>query len=241
MSISTAMSLGEIALSSPAAARLLEAYHLNEDCDDEHTLAQACRRANRDLAEVVTALARLRQDGQDHPCVSERTLTEQAGFIAGRHHAFTRAKLPLIETLLAKVIKAHGAAHAEVKAVGECFVELSAMLEAHLLKEEQFLLPYIKALDKQACGARLSPLAGFASIDDVICQNEAEHKRLGERLKKMRELTADYALPDDVSSTFRSVYRALEELETNLMHHIFLENALLFPRVCHRDVRAGDD
>ena len=56
-----------------------------------------------------------------------------------------------------------------------------------------------------------------------------EHDRGGERLRKMREITMDYALPENACPNLRALYFGLEELEKDLHRHIHLENNVLFP------------
>ena len=124
MPINTAMTLKDIALCHAAAARVLESFHLDYCCEGEQTLEEACREAKIDAQEVLAKLAQADAELRLEPCRQESTLSEQAGFILGRHHVFTRAKLPRVGTLLTKVIERHGVAHLELKAVGDCFTEL---------------------------------------------------------------------------------------------------------------------
>jgi regulator of cell morphogenesis and NO signaling len=231
MPINPAMTLKEIALSNATAGSVLESYHLDYCWEGEQTLAKACRKANLDLDEVVAALEQTHGKGQFGPGERESTLTEQAGFIFGRHHVFTRAKLPRTETLLARIIERQGSAQPELKAVGDCFDELQAILDPHMLREEQVLLPHIEALDKYRRGETTLPPGCFGAIEDLIRQSQAEHQAVGNLLRKIRELTSVFSPPADASSSYETTYHALEELETDLMHHIHLENNVLFPRV----------
>jgi regulator of cell morphogenesis and NO signaling len=231
MSINTAMTLKEIALSQSASAQVLESYHLDYCCGGEQTLAQACRRANLDLDEVVAALAQAQGKPQPDPSEHASTLTNQAGFILDRHHVFTRSKLPRVGTLLARIIERHGSDHSELKAVGECFVELQVLLDPHMIREERILFAHIKALDKNSRAEVLLPPDFIGVIEDQIRQSEEEHQVFVDLMKKIRELTSDFTPPVGAVSTYGATYKALEGLETNLMHHIHLENDVLFPRV----------
>jgi len=56
-----------------------------------------------------------------------------------------------------------------------------------------------------------------------------EHDLDGDRLRKMREITKDYKLPDGACPSFTALYAGLEELELDLHRHIHLENNVLFP------------
>lgn len=227
MSINTAMTLKQIVLAHAAAATVLESHRLDHRQNGDQTLAQACRKANLDLSEVLAALARTR------PGPSERTstLTEQAGFILGRHHAFTRAKLPRIEALLARSLERQGASQAQLKAVGACFAELQTMLDSHLGREEQALLPLIGALDQWSREENPPSPPCPDEIEDLISRSKTEHRTVGRLLGRLRELTSDFTPAPDADSTCRAALQALERLETHLMDHIHQENEALFPRV----------
>lgn len=229
MTINTAMTLRDIALSGSAAARVLETYRLDACCMGEQTLAEACRRNQLDLDDVFGAL--VRAQGESLLAPEQQTVTEQAGFISGRHHRFTRARLPRIQTLLGKVLAQHGGAHPELQLLADGFAELQAILASHLLQEEDILLPCIKALHHPAPEQAMPSPADFASIGELIDRNRREHKALGALLRQLRELSADFTPPTDACSTYRIAFQALEELETHLMHHIYLENEVLFPRL----------
>ena len=57
-----------------------------------------------------------------------------------------------------------------------------------------------------------------------------EHDQAGELLLKMREISKDYALPENACPSYTALYSRLEILEHDLHQHIHLENNLLFPR-----------
>ena len=59
---------------------------------------------------------------------------------------------------------------------------------------------------------------------------EAEHEEHGANLERMRELASDYQPPPGACGTWRALYLSLAEFEREVMKHIHLENAVLFPR-----------
>lgn len=238
MSINTAMTLKQIVLAHTAAATVLESHRLDHCQNGDLTLAQACRKANLDLCEVLAALARTGLG----PSERTSTLTEQAGFILGRHHAFTRAKLPRIEALLARSLERQEPPQAQLKAVGAYFSELQTVLDLHLGREEQVLLPLIGALDQWSREENPpSPPPCPDAIEDLISRSKTEHRTLGRLLGKLRELTSDFTPAPDADSTCRAALQALERLETHLMDHIHQENEALFPRVRELAARQGGE
>jgi regulator of cell morphogenesis and NO signaling len=106
----------------------------------------------------------------------------------------------------------------------ECPAGLADHLEAmgpfvadHLGKEEELLFPLI-----------LSGHGRHATMPVQVMMRE--HDDHGEGLRRIRELTNDLRLPEGACATWRELYRALAQLETELMEHIHLENNVLFPR-----------
>jgi regulator of cell morphogenesis and NO signaling len=59
---------------------------------------------------------------------------------------------------------------------------------------------------------------------------EADHDRVGDDLRKIRELTSDFTLPSEACNTVRALYDGLENLENEMHQHVHLENEILFPR-----------
>jgi regulator of cell morphogenesis and NO signaling len=230
MAINPKAPLKDLALSN-AGARVLEHYHLDYCCGGRQTLAEACKAAGHDLQGVSAALEQALAATSTEPTAPSESLAELIGFIVDTHHAYTRAELPRIQGLIDRIAERHGAKHPELKAVQDCFLALSAELVPHLLKEEQILFPYIRDSESYSRGELPSPPhACFGTIENPLRQMTLEHETAGDLLKRLRRLTADFTVPDDGCASYRSTYRAMEDLERDLMRHIHLENNILFPR-----------
>ena len=59
---------------------------------------------------------------------------------------------------------------------------------------------------------------------------EHEHEAAGAALRRLRELTDDYSVPEGACNTWRALWHGLAALEEDLHQHIHLENNILFPR-----------
>ena len=62
---------------------------------------------------------------------------------------------------------------------------------------------------------------------------------LAGRVAEMRQLTRDYAIPAEACNTYRALFAALVELESDLHRHIHLENNILFPRAAKLETSAA--
>ena len=64
---------------------------------------------------------------------------------------------------------------------------------------------------------------------------EHEHDSAGAALARMRQLTGDYAPPQDACNTYRAMLATLEEFEADMHQHIHKENNILFPRAVAKE------
>lgn len=222
--------LKDVALSHPAALRILEKYRLDYCCGGERSLAQACQEAGLDARAIYAELTNaqtLPPEAAPWDWVSPSALIR---FIVDTHHVYTRAELLRLETLLDKVTHVHGANHPELHELQARFRSLRDELLPHLSKEENLLFPYIEALEKHLHDGAPLPVACFGAVEHPIAQMRREHETAGELLKQMRELARNFVPPPDVCPSFHAAYGGLQDLETDLMRHIHLENNVLFPR-----------
>jgi len=49
-------------------------------------------------------------------------------------------------------------------------------------------------------------------------------------MEKIRELSHNYALPEDACASYTLLFKMLEDFENDLFTHIHLENNILFPK-----------
>lgn len=225
--------VAEIVLRHPLLRPRLEQLGIDYCCGGKKTLLEAVKHAGLDLETVLTVLTNALAHSKAAASETDWTtasLTDLATHILDTHHLFTKAQLPRIDLLLAKVQKAHRASHGPLlDAVRSAFDPLRAELEAHLMKEEQILFPAIIAIDGFLSGRNEKPVVHCGSVAHPIRQMEHEHDGAGEILAKMRRLTHNYQLPEDACETFKALYEALAALEADLHEHIHLENNILFP------------
>jgi regulator of cell morphogenesis and NO signaling len=93
-------------------------------------------------------------------------------------------------------------------------------------KEEQILVPMIRDLEASAtlpdfhCGTLRNPIRIM----------EMEHDDAQQALSRLRELTRDYAPPEDSDELHRAAVVCLAELDADLRQHISKESDILFPR-----------
>jgi regulator of cell morphogenesis and NO signaling len=97
-------------------------------------------------------------------------------------------------------------------------------------KEEQVLFPYIEQMENTLRRHESIPVPWFGTVRHPVRMMMLEHDSAAKVLEKMRQLSSDYTVPADGSSSFKVLYQALEAFERDLQQHIHLENNILFPR-----------
>lgn len=221
MTTTVDVTLGDLVVANPSAARILDSLGLDYCCHGERTLGAACADAGLEASAVLADLDQT--TGPEHAAWAGLDPPALADHIVATHHAYLHQELPALDALATKVASVHGDRHPELGEVRRLLAEVRADLEPHLAKEEQVVFPAIHAL---ADGHRELP---FGPIADPIQMMRLEHDRAGELLAALRAATGGYVVPEDGCASYRSLYARLEALEHDTHMHIHKENHVLFP------------
>lgn len=223
--------VGDLVIQHPQLRSRLEQLGIDYCCGGKKPLVEAVQEAGlvwtTVLSDLHTELNR-EQNGLETDWNSV-SLTVLANHIEKKHHTFMKEQLPRLDTLLARVQKAHGAKHgALLNELRRVFVSLRQEMEPHLIKEEQIIFPAIREIDAFVSGSELRPADDYGGIVHQILLMEREHVSAGNLLTEMRRLTGGYRLPGDACQSFTALYDGLRALESDLHEHIHLENNILF-------------
>lgn len=219
--------VGQWVAQRPATSRVFETLGIDYCCGGGVSLQQACAERQINPQEVLAKLEAIpASNGDVSQSWLDATLATLCDHIEQTHHAYLKTELPRLTAMIEKVVRAHGAHHPEMIRVQETFAELRAELEPHMFKEEQILFPAIRRLEQ----AVTPPAFPFGTLENPIRMMEHEHDNAGDCLKRIRELSADFRVPDGVCNTYRALLDGLHTLEQDMHLHIHKENSILFPR-----------
>jgi len=228
------MTVRDLVVRHPEALAILETMGVDYCCGGGQKLPVAAKNAHVDFEALIRAVKEafaaprsLEEGTRDWSVAS---IKELADHIQSRHHSYLRTEFPRIESLIKKVRRAHEKNHGPMlQAVAAQFDALRAETEAHLVKEEQVLFPYIRKLDIYVIGGGPKPTCPFGSVEAPIRQLEREHDNAGSALRTIEGQTSSYRPPEDACPAFRSLFESLKALQADLHEHIHLENNILFP------------
>lgn len=219
--------VGELALSNPAALSVFMKYNIDYCCGGNRNLEDACMRIGLNPDKIREEIFNAPSQESAIPArASAWSASLLADYIVQNHHEYVRKAIPEIEVLLDKVCAAHGEDNIDLLNIQQDFADLSEELLNHMNKEEMALFPAIKRLEAQNNGAH--PLTETLRVPIAIMEHE--HTVASDLTKSIRALTHNYTAPEFACPTYRVTYQKLKEFDDDLMIHVHLENNLLFKK-----------
>jgi regulator of cell morphogenesis and NO signaling len=226
------MTIREIALEAPETTRVFEEFKIDYCCGGRRSVEDVCADAGIDpkvlMDRIESAIFKSRNE-TDLSRPEDKTPGDLIGYIIDKHHVFTAQEIDRLTPLMAKVATRHGELHPELLELKAMFTDLTDSLVPHMRKEEVVLFPYILQMEEAANAGLSAPPSHFGTVQNPVRMMMSEHDTDGERLRKMREITNDYTLPDGACPSYTALFAGLEDLERDLHRHIHLENNVLFP------------
>ncbi|OOF83157.1 iron-sulfur cluster repair di-iron protein [Rodentibacter ratti] len=210
--------LSELAVAIPGATKIFREYDLDFCCGGSALLEVAAQQKNLNLAEIEARLANLQQQENREKNWSDAPYNELIEHIIERFHNRHREQLPELITLAEKVENVH--ADREDCPVGTAALleKIHAELSQHMMKEENILFPMIK-------------MGNYAMVAMPIRVMEMEHDEAGQDVEVLKSITNHLTPPKDACFSWRALYSGINAFIDDLMHHIHLENNILFPSV----------
>ena len=219
MDINPESKVGQIAAEHPLATRVFARHGIDFCCGGGKPLGQVCSERDLDTAVVLTEIQNeLAAPDSTEVRWDQEPLGDLVEHILATYHKSLKEELPRLEAMTRKVVDVHGDKQPEkLPELLSVYLGLKAELEQHMAKEEQILFPMIQN-------------GQGAMTEGPISVMEHEHDSAGNALKRLRELTNGYEVPEEACNTWRALWHGLAALEESLHQHIHLENNILFPR-----------
>lgn len=229
--MNTQRTIGEIVAENFRTAAVFQEYEIDFCCRGGRTIEEACTDKSIDADAVLERIASVLASGPDPSMkFDEWDLAFLASFIEKNHHGYVRRMIPVLRMHTQKIASVHGGRHPELVEVARHFEAVATELEAHMLREEQMLFPFIAALEHASLTGGEPPRSPFGSVSNPIARMKIEHEHAGDEMATIRSLTSGYTPPEDGCTTYRVAFQELAEFEADLHQHVHLENNILFPK-----------
>ena len=221
--------LADLVQDDPRITPVLDRFGLDYCCRGYRTLQEASIDQHVAVSDVLEELQAIGPRPDTCDAAAWTDLPGLIRHIVTRHHRYVREHQPVLQALLDKLVKRHGAGHPELIEVRVLFESLSEEMLQHMNKEENILFPYIETLANTSAGQPRPP-SPFGTILNPIRAMEQEHLEAGNLLERLRALTSAYQAPADACMSYRLCFEGLAQFESDLHQHVYLENYVLFPR-----------
>lgn len=225
------LTIGELVAQDFRKAQVFKKHGIDFCCRGNVTIDEVCEKKNIDsaqLKEELIAIDNLVTDTTED--YNNWDLSELADYIVNKHHRYVEDSLPLLHEFGIKVCRVHGDRHPELQEIYRNFCDVAEELTAHMPKEEHVLFPYIKQLNEAKKLGISIDRPGFGTIQNPIKMMEMEHISAGTSMDKAKELSNNFTPPEGACATYTVLFLKLSEFETDLHHHIHLENNILFKK-----------
>lgn len=223
--------VGEMVAKDYRKAQVFKKLGIDFCCGGKKTLDEVCESKGLDVSKVKEELSSANYQNQDAALNFDKLeLDFLTDYILNIHHQYVKESTPFITELANKVAQVHGEHHPEAIEVANIFNGVAKDLGLHLMKEENIVFPYIKALVFSKKHGEMTPPASFGKVTIPTQILEMEHEQAGEDMVSIRKLTNDYTLPADACTSYSILYKKLQEFENDLFNHVHLENNILFPK-----------
>ena len=212
--LSADQQIGQIAVQVPGATAVFRRLKLDFCCGGQVSLSQAAADKGLDPSAVLAELAALQRSDAVPEAASPSALIDH---IVARYHDVHRAQLPELVRMARRVEAVHRDNPDVPAGLADLLEGISEELQSHMLKEEQVLFPMLRS-------------GGNPMVVHPIGMMRAEHVDHGEALDQLNALTNDATPPLGACNTWRALYAGIAQLGDDLIHHIHLENNVLFPQ-----------
>jgi len=191
----------------PSAARNSSAS-IQQGTDDDRS--QPRKHSRNDRSRIAGGRGTL-------PPLRHQLLADLIAHLLHRYHQTHRAELAWLIPLAQKVERVHVGHPSAPVGLSQALEALRDELESHMMKEELVLFPMMQRGDG-------------ATISYPIAQMRREHDDEVEHLRTIEHVTHGLSLPDGACGSWAALYTGLRKLTDDLVTHMHLENAVLFPR-----------
>ena len=235
MKLSLSRLVCELATDYPAIIPALEDLGIDYCCKGNRTLLEACDSVGVDADEWLEQLGEIEQAGTRESVIplrdwNKETLSALINVIVGEHQKLEHREMVHLAARLERARRSHGAQYPVIARVAHLFRRASEALRIHVHQEERELFQRIEEMEQALTTGRDEPLRYERSLSERVLIEFLEHDVIDERLRTMRELTADYRLPSDGPRSMLALWADLRLFDRHLQRHIHLENNILYPR-----------
>ena len=215
-------------------ATVFKKHDIDFCCGGKFPLEMICANKNLDTREVIRELEAATRIMTSHALHEYQTWKPDflADYIIHVHHRYLQNAIPQAAGFLDHLTKKHTARYPYLPELQNIFETFSHSIIPRLQQEEEIIFPYIRQVARAYINKE-----SYAGLLVRTLRKPAEQAMLQEQktieaqILQMRELTHNYTPPENACVTHTVTLLKLQELDNDIVHHMHLENDMLYPRV----------
>lgn len=210
----------------PETKDVFELFGVDFETFSSEKIKEVAKDNNIVLNDLVTSLEE--KIAEKINFLDNKSLSEVISYIEKTHHAFLWQNLPSTDILFNQIMEmSSNSGDKSLLELKKVFEKLKYNLENHLSSEEDALFSIVRDYEKNPRKKR----GNTENINEMIHTLYKEHNETNRILSQMRSLAQDYELPDNASLKLEELFSRLVTIENDLREHMYIENAILLPRI----------
>lgn len=226
--------ISDIVTNDYRTARVFNSYNINYCSGAKVPLKEICTAKDLPLHQILRELEDITYTAHPQALHDYQIWNPDflADYIIHVHHRYLEKAIPDSMDYLNLVTEKYSEQYEYLPELRNLFGTFSAVIIPRQQQEEDIIFPYIRQiarayLNKESYAA-LMVRTLRKPVEQVMLQ---EQKAITKLVREMRELTHNYLPPENACVRHVVALRKLRELDNDLVHHIHLENDVLYPRV----------
>jgi regulator of cell morphogenesis and NO signaling len=224
----------EIVVQNHRTAEVFRNHEIDYCCGGRWPLETVAKNKGIELAGLVKELENASRTFTVSPTLPRHDWHTDfiVDFILNVHHRFVNGFIPTLRTSLLLFKATHEKKYPHLGDIIFYLNELETAILPQMKYEEEIIFPYVRQVThayegKESFGKLLvktlrKPLHELLRTGVEV---------LTTPLHQLRDLTSGYQIPADACISYQVILSSLKDLDTDMAHHIFLENDILYPRI----------
>ena len=203
-----------------------------EELANDLPLGDVLARIGLPLQTLLQHLA-LHQTGNtyDEAVFAGMSAADMIAVLRREHHDFLVKRLPRFSLILKELSERKGAEQPHLLDLRDAFERFRADISEHILQEQDSLYTYIEQLQAFLWGELSTTDVRHLLAQPSPCHHALRGDEDEAFFDQARTITQGYSLPADAGIMQRSLYKELQQLESDLLRHEAVELDLLLGRV----------
>lgn len=209
----------------PKASDLFKVHGINFCCKGDivlkDTFVEKSLPGEEVLEKLNTSYESWKEKGNIATNWEAMSVKELVEYIKVNFHAFLQAELSALGEFVTRIYRVHGHDSPHLEQLYTLYNEFVMEAEIHIMQEVTEFIPLIQ----------MTKVINIEKVQKEVNKLTARNVKMNELLKEMRKVTNDFVPPLHACGSYRITYARLNDLETEMMDYMHVENNILFKKL----------